>query len=127
MIIKPKGQVDDRAGRRRGVESQSQSYITRKPKALVYGKNDPLRSWPISANELVEVSMGSETNVKSPTTALHSICAWLRTNSPAKPPNTGSVFSIFSFSSTPFQSTLNDTVPGVGGGLSKNSAFGIFP
>jgi hypothetical protein len=30
---------------------------------LVYGKNDPFRSWPISANELEEVTMGSETNV----------------------------------------------------------------
>ena len=28
-----------------------------------YGKNDPFRSWPISANELEEVVMGSETNV----------------------------------------------------------------
>ena len=28
-----------------------------------YGKNDPFRSWPISANELEEVAMGSETNV----------------------------------------------------------------
>ena len=29
----------------------------------VYGKNGPFRSWPISANELEEVMMGSETNV----------------------------------------------------------------
>src|SRR6267378_145199 len=32
-------------------------------RTLVYGKNDPFRSWPISANELEEVAMGSETNV----------------------------------------------------------------
>jgi len=33
------------------------------PPDLYYGKNDPFRSWPISANELEEVTMGSETNV----------------------------------------------------------------
>jgi len=71
--------------------------------------------------------MGSETNVKSPTAALHSICAVLRTNSPAKPPNTGSVFVIFSLWSTPLQTTLNDTVPGVGGGPPPNNAFPINP
>ena len=32
-------------------------------RCLVYGKNDPFRSWPISANELEEVTIGSETNV----------------------------------------------------------------
>jgi hypothetical protein len=32
-------------------------------RTLVYSKNDPFRSWPISANELKEVAMGSETNV----------------------------------------------------------------
>ena len=32
-------------------------------RTLVYGKNDPFRSWPISANELEEVAMGSETNM----------------------------------------------------------------
>ena len=32
-------------------------------RTIDYGKNDPLRSWPISANELEEVAMGSETNV----------------------------------------------------------------
>jgi hypothetical protein len=32
-------------------------------RTVVYGKNDPFRSWPISANELEEVAMGSETNV----------------------------------------------------------------
>src|ERR1700731_4100572 len=26
------------------------------PRTLVYGKNDPFRSWPISANELEEVA-----------------------------------------------------------------------
>jgi hypothetical protein len=37
--------------------------LTDGSKTLVYGKNDPFRSWPISANELEEVAMGSETNV----------------------------------------------------------------
>lgn len=34
-----------------------------RPVRMLYGKNDPFRSWPISANELKEVAMGSETNV----------------------------------------------------------------
>ncbi len=37
--------------------------LTDGSRTLVYGKNDPFRSWPISANELEEVTMGSETNV----------------------------------------------------------------
>jgi hypothetical protein len=37
--------------------------LTDGSRALFYGKNDPFRSWPISANELEEVAMGSETNV----------------------------------------------------------------
>src|SRR5215470_1363335 len=101
--------------------------LTDGSRTLVYSKNDPLRSWPSSANELDEVAMGSETNVKSPTAALHSICAVLRTNSPAKPPNTGSVLLILSLSSTPLQTTLNDTVPGTGDGPPPNNAFGICP
>jgi hypothetical protein len=37
--------------------------LTDGSRTFVYGKNDPFRSWPSSANELVEVTMGSETNV----------------------------------------------------------------
>jgi len=37
--------------------------LTNGSRTLVYGKKDPFRSWPISANELEEVTMGSETNV----------------------------------------------------------------
>ena len=36
-------------------------------------KNEPLRSRPISANELEDVDSGSDLKVKSPTAALHSI------------------------------------------------------
>jgi hypothetical protein len=56
------------------------------PLRFRYGKKEPFRSCAISANELEDVARGSETNVKSPTVAVHSICAELRTNSPAKPP-----------------------------------------
>jgi hypothetical protein len=38
-------------------------FLTDGSRTLVYGKNDPFRSWPISANELEEVAMGSETNL----------------------------------------------------------------
>ena len=44
--------------RKRGVKSLTDGSM-----AFVYGKNAPFRSWPISANELEEVTMGSETNV----------------------------------------------------------------
>jgi len=37
--------------------------LTEGSRTPVYAKNDPFRSWPISANELEEVAMGSETNV----------------------------------------------------------------
>ena len=50
------------------------------------GKKRPFRSWPISANELDDVASGAETNVKSPTVAVHSIFAVLRIKVPAKPP-----------------------------------------
>jgi hypothetical protein len=30
---------------------------------VLYGKKEPFRSWPISANELEDVSSGSEANV----------------------------------------------------------------
>src|SRR5436309_12043190 len=61
------------------------------------GKNDPFRSWPISANELDDVFRGSDTKVRSPTVAVHSICALLRMNSPAKPPPSkgSALFRIF--------------------------------
>jgi hypothetical protein len=41
---------------------------------------------PISANPLDDVTSGSESNFKSPTRAVHSICALQRRNLPAKPP-----------------------------------------
>ena len=37
--------------------------LTDGSRTFVYGRKDPFRSWPSSANELVEVTMGSETNV----------------------------------------------------------------
>src|SRR5437899_5050704 len=76
------GQADSRAGRRRGVErhstriklqsigrshraspEQGVKSLTNGSTTLAYVKNDPFRSWPISAKELVEVAMGSETSV----------------------------------------------------------------
>jgi len=55
-----------------------------------YGKKLPWRSWPISAKELDDVASRSETMSQSPTLALHSIRAVVRTNSLATPPKTGS-------------------------------------
>ena len=51
--------VERKARKRPGVLR----LMTDGSRTLVYGKNDPFRSWPISANELEEVAMGSETNV----------------------------------------------------------------
>src|SRR5437762_3269134 len=90
-------------------------------------KKTPFRSWPISANELEDVPSVSDSKTKSPTLALHCICAELRTNSPAKPPYTGSVFRILTLWFTPCQSTLNDTTPGTGGGPPPNNAFPMSP
>ena len=42
---------------------QGVKSLTVGSRTLFYGKNDPFRSWPISANELEEVAMGSEANV----------------------------------------------------------------
>ena len=55
---------DSSAGKQRlGHISKQGKSLTDGSRTLVYGKNDPFRSWPISANELEEVAMGSETNV----------------------------------------------------------------
>src|SRR5206468_1179660 len=80
-----------------------------------YGKNNPLRSLPISANELDDVASGSDSYDTWPTCPVHSIFATLRTNSPAKPPpsNGESVFLMFTRWFTPRHSTVNDTVAGV--------------
>src|ERR1700746_118034 len=91
------------------------------------GKNEPFRSWPISANELEDVDSGAEANVRSPTVPVHSICAEFRTNSPANPPKTGSVFLMFTRSSTPLHTTLNETVPGIGVGPPPKREFVTFP
>src|SRR5205823_13375006 len=47
------------------------------------GKKKPFRSRPISANTLEDVASGSETNVKSPSDAVHSIFSAFRMNLPA--------------------------------------------
>src|ERR1700758_4627801 len=91
------------------------------------GKNEPFRSWPISANELEDVDSGAEANVRSPTVPVHSICAEFRTNSPANPPLTGSLFLIFTRSPTPLHITLNETVPGTGGDPPPNRELPIYP
>ena len=57
------------------------------------GKKIPLRSWPISAKELVDVLSGSETNWKSSVWADHSIIALFSMNSPAKPFTTSRVLT----------------------------------
>src|SRR3984893_12915326 len=75
------------ADRRAGYSAFARIGATaRSFRAPHYGKNDPFRSWLISANELDDVFKGSDTKVRSPTVAVHSICALLRMNSPAKPP-----------------------------------------
>jgi len=74
-------------------------------------KKEPFRSWPISANLLDDGASGSDTKVKSPTVAVHSICAVLRMNSPAKPPKVGSVLRMLTFWLIPLHTTLNDTDP----------------
>ena len=43
--------------------AHSVKSLTAGPMTSFYGKNDPFRSWPISANELEEVAIGSETSV----------------------------------------------------------------
>ena len=50
------------ADRDTGPQARRQ-ILTNGSRTLVYGKNDPFRSRPISANELEEVTMGSQTNV----------------------------------------------------------------
>ena len=73
-LAQPHGRFPDQE--LRGIQDSNQASVAARERGrgqgfdavlvdrcLVYGKNDPFRSWPISANELEEVTIGSETNV----------------------------------------------------------------
>ena len=53
--------VRHRPGMRKFRAIPGVKFLNGGSRTFVYGKNEPLRSWPISAKELEEVAMGSET------------------------------------------------------------------